>query len=71
MHPSAGFDCGLDQFALLVDDVTGSVKDVRAWSVGTILKNNLVDDAHAVELVTDKTRRPLGAFMTRGTTSRQ
>jgi hypothetical protein len=40
MHPSAGFDRGLDHFALLVDDVTGPVKDVRARSVGTILKDN-------------------------------
>src|SRR5580765_8447926 len=40
MHPSAWFDGGLDDFALLVDDVTPPVKDVGARSIGTILANN-------------------------------
>src|SRR6478672_4629394 len=40
MHPSAGFDRGLDHFALLVEDVTAPVKDVGARSIGTILANN-------------------------------
>ena len=37
---SAGFDRGLDDFALLVHDVTGPVKDVAAGCIETILANN-------------------------------
>src|SRR4029077_12562776 len=40
MHPSAGFDRGLDHFAVLIDDVTAPVKDVGARTIGTILANN-------------------------------
>src|SRR4029453_3825253 len=40
MHLSAGFDRGLDNFALLVHDMTAPVKDVGAWSIRTILENN-------------------------------
>src|ERR1051326_4450718 len=40
MHFRAGFDRGLDQFALLVHDMTASVKDVGAWRIRTILENN-------------------------------
>src|SRR5262249_47885560 len=40
MHLSAGFDRGLDHFAVLVQDVTAPVKDVGAWTIGTILENN-------------------------------
>src|SRR5262249_17221611 len=40
MHPSAGFDRGIDHFALPVYDMTAPVKDVRARSVGIILENN-------------------------------
>jgi hypothetical protein len=36
----AGFDRGLDEFALLVHDVTAPVKDVAAGRVETILANN-------------------------------
>src|SRR6476469_282824 len=37
---SAGFDRGLDDFALLVHDVTAPVKDVAAGCIETILANN-------------------------------
>ena len=37
---SAGFDRGLDDFALLVHDVTGPVKDVAAGCIETIFANN-------------------------------
>ena len=40
MHPTAGFDRGLDHFAVLVDDVTAPVKDIGARTIGTILANN-------------------------------
>src|SRR5215468_11304260 len=40
LHSSARFDRGLDDFALLVHDVTRSVEDVGAGRIGTILPNN-------------------------------
>src|SRR5262249_30337776 len=40
MNPTAGFDRGLDDFALPVDDVTAPVKDVGAGHIGTILAND-------------------------------
>src|SRR5215471_15616832 len=40
MHFRAGFDRGLDRFALLVHNMTAPVKDVGAWSIRTILEDN-------------------------------
>src|SRR5215831_862049 len=40
MYLRAGFDRGLDQFALLVHYMTAPVKDVGAWNIRTILENN-------------------------------
>src|SRR5262249_58948708 len=40
LHVTARFDRGLDDFAVLVHDVTPSVEDVGAGRIGTILANN-------------------------------
>src|SRR2546423_10991587 len=39
-HASTGFDRCLDQFALLVYDATGSVENVRARMIRSVLANN-------------------------------
>jgi hypothetical protein len=39
-HVRAGFNLSSDHFAVLVEDVTRPVKDVGAWTIGTILANN-------------------------------
>jgi len=37
---SAGFDRGLDDFAILIHDVPAPIKDIAAGCVETILANN-------------------------------
>jgi hypothetical protein len=39
-HVRTGFNLSSDHFAVLVEDVTRPVKDVGAWTIGTILANN-------------------------------